>query len=423
MATRPVHRDEARTFVFGVVTLTLAVVVFVIGGIVQTGGPVPTKHYTYVKASFNDVGILKTGQAVKQNGIRIGQVSKIEYVDEAAHVTLRLDGDRSVYNDASAAVSNVSALGKKYVELDPGTRAAGELGDGVLPAARNGDSQSLEEALSALDPRTRASLRSAVQEVGGGVVGHGDDLHDVLRTAPDLLSDVRTVTGTLADESAELPALLASADRLAGRFAGRDAELEALLRNADATLAALAADEGAPLAASVHQLPPTLVEVRGALDALNQPLVDAHAALRELKPGGRALGRSSTDLRGFLRDAVGPLGKVPGVGEQALPAVDDLTRTLADARPLLPTVTSSLRSAGRLLFDFAPYTGDAAHFFAQHDLLSGTLGSDDEHYFAAMLTGVGLFSLAGAPDPLATNEFYPEPGTAWNHSTITEAHQ
>lgn len=417
---RPVHRDEARKFVWGLVTLAIAAVVFGIGGIVQTGGPVPAKSYTYVKASFHDVGILKSGKAVKQNGLRIGQVSSIEYKDGLAEVTLRLDGDRTVYNDAVATVSNVSALGKKYVELDPGTPASGELGDGVLPAEQNGDSQSLEDVLSALDPKTRSALRDSLGELGG-VAGHGQDLNDVLKNAPDLLADVRTVTGTLND--ADLPALLGAADTLAGRFAGRADQLEGLLRNADKTLAALATDDGQPLTATVRQLPSTLREAKAALDALESPLTDARLALTDLRPGGVALGRSSEDLRGFLRDAVGPLGKVPGVGELAQPAVDDLTETLADARPLLPTVTSSVGSLAELLGDFAPYAGDAGRFMSQHDLLSGTLGGDDKHYFAAMLTGLGLFSLAGAPDPLATNEWYPVPGTAWNHSTITEVDQ
>ena len=40
-----------------------------------------------------------------------------------------------------------------------------------------------------------------------------------------------------------------------------------------------------------------------------------------------------------------------------------------------------------MLGDFAPYAPDAGHFVAQNDLLSGTLGSPDKHYFAAMLTG------------------------------------
>jgi len=417
---RPVHRDEARKFVWGVVTIALAAIVFTIGGIVQTGGPVPVKSYTYVKAAFHDVGILKSGKAVKENGLRIGQVSAIEYKDGLAQVTLRLDGDRKVYSDAVATVSNVSALGKKYVDLDPGTPAAGELGDAVLPADRNGDSQSLEDALSALDPKTRTALRSSLDELGG-VAGHGQDLHDVLKNAPDLLADVRTVTGAVSDS--ELPGLLASADTLAGRFVGRESQIEGLIRNADKTMAALATDDGHPLAATVRQLPSTLREAKAALDALNSPLTDARVALTDLRPGGVALGRSSEDLRGFLRDSVGPLGKVPGVGKLAAPAVDNLTDTLADARPLLPTVTSSVNSLAQLLGDFAPYAGDAGHFVAQNDLLSGTLGSDDKHYFAAMLTGLGLFSLAGAPDPLATNEWYPAPGTAWNHSTITEVDQ
>lgn len=418
--TMPVHRDEARRFMFGIGTLALLVVVAIVGGIVQTGGALPAKKYTYVTATFSDVGILKTGKEVRTSGVRVGTVSEIEYVDGAAEVTLRLDGEQDIYDDATAFVGNVSALGKKYVDLDPGTADAGELGADGIPLEQTTPSTSVEDILGAFDPATRRQLQVALRELSTGLAGHGQDLNVVLARSPELLADLEVVTGALTSPSADLPGTLTSATRLVSRFRGREDQIAALMHNADLTVSALSVDDGDPLRRTVEALPPTLRDARGALDALHPPLADARVAVRDLRPGGEALGRSSGSLRAFLRNSVDPLERVPGIAEQAEPVVIDLTSTLADARPLIPRVSDGVQSLAELLFPAAPYAGDMGRFFSQHDLLSGTLGSDDQHYFAAMLTGAGLFSVNGLPDPLYGQESYPVPGTAWNHSTITD---
>jgi len=418
--TMPVHRDEARRFMFGIGTLALLVLVAIVGGIVQTGGALPGKKYTYVTATFSDVGILKSGKEVRTSGVRVGTVSEIEYDDGNAVVTLRLDGDRDVYADATAFVGNVSALGKKYVDLDPGTADAGELSEDGIPLAQTTPSSSVEDILGAFDPATRRQLKTALQELSTGLAGHGQDLNVVLARSPELLADVEAVTGALTGPEADLPGTLDSAAELVSRFRGREDQISALMHNSALTMDALSVDAGAPLRQTVEALPPLLDHARGALDALHPPLADARVAVHDLRPGGEALGRSSGALRDFLRNSVDPLQRVPGVAEQAEPVVVDLTATLADARPLVPRVRDGVRSLAELLFPAAPYAGDIGRFFSQHDLLSGTLGSDDKHYFAAMLTGVGLFSVNGLPDPLYGQESYPVPGTAWNHSTYTD---
>lgn len=421
MSTRPVHRDVAKKVVVGFAMILALLVVGWVGGIVQTGGALPGKDYTYVTAQFDDVGILKTGKDVKQDGLRVGTVSKIEYDDGLAVVTLRIDGEVDVYRDASAFVGNTSALGKKYVGFDPGTPEAGELGDQVIAVEATRGSTSLEDVLSALDPKTRSALQKAVGALGVGAAGHSEDLNAVLAAAPELLTDLETVMEAAGSDRADIASLLVSADDLVNRFNGRSGEIQALVDNVDRTVQALGVDDGKPLEETVAKLPSALRSADKALDDLYAPLGDAEIALRDLEPGARALGGATPDLRALLREAPEALDKVPGVADDAVPAVSSLTDTLADARPLLAPLRSSVESLAQLLYRFAPYSGDAARFFSQHDLLSGTLdGDDSKHYFAAQLTGVGLFSVAGLPDPLYRSEFYPCPGTAWNHATVTD---
>lgn len=421
MSNRPVHRDVARNVVVGMAMLLALVVVGWVGGIVQTGGALPGRSYTNVKARFDNVGILKTGKDVKQDGLRIGTVSRIDYVDGIAEVTLRLDGEVDVYRDATAFVGNTSALGKKYVGFDPGTKEAGELGDQPLALEATENSTSLEDVLSALDPKTRASLQRAVNSLAVGTTGHSEDLNAVLAASPHLLKDLETVMEAAGSEQADITGLLISADRLVNRFNGRADEIEGLVENADRTVQALGVDDGQPLEEAIAKLPSALDSADQALDDLYVPLGDAEVALARLRPGAEALGAATPDLRAVLREAPGPLDKVPGVAKVATPALSSLDDTLVDARPLLGPLKSSVDSLEHLLYRFVPYTNDAARFFAQNDLLSGILDGDpNQHYFAAQLTGVGLFSVAGIPDPLYRSEPYPCPGTSYNHATITD---
>lgn len=420
MAARPIHRDDARRFVWGVVVIIVLTIVGTLGVIVQTGRPLPGRSYTYVKAAFYGVGVLEKGKDVKQDGITIGTVSDVTHRDGEALVTLRLDGERAVYSDATAAMGNGSALGKQFISFDPGTPAAGDLGDREISAERTKSATQIEDIFAALDPKTRTALRSTLSELAEGMAGHGQDLNDLLAASPTLLADLEKVAEAASSNRAEVPKLIDNADRLVGRFDGREREIEALMDNADTTLAAVDVDHGRPLEQTIEGLPATLTSARQALDSLDKPLGDAHVAVGNLRTGGNALGRSTPDLRAFLRDSRGPLGRVPGVADTATPAVQDLTGTLRDARPLLPRVDGAVRSLDQLLYAFVPYAGDAGRFFSQDALLSGTLGDKDHHYFAAALTAVGLATVAGAPDPLYRNEPYPCPGTAWNHATVTD---
>lgn len=423
MSRAPIHRDDARRTVFGVVTLLLLVLVAVVGGIVQRGGALPGRSYTYVTADFTDVGILKPGKEVRQNGVRVGQVASISYTPQhTARVVMRLEGHHVVHQDATAAIGNVSALGKKYVILDMGTDASPPMASGaVIPVSRTQRSQSLEDIVADLDPSTLQSLNGALGTLSDGLAGHSADLNAFLASSPALLANLGTVTSALSSDRADLPGLLRSTDTLVSRFRGRENELRSMLRNTAATVRAFDTGKGQALENTVANLPASLYAAKQALDSLGGPLGDAEVAVQDLRTGGGSLGAATPALRSFLVTSPPTLDKVSGVAKAAQPAVVDLTTTLAYASPLVPRVTAAVGSLAGLLEPFAPYAADVGRFFAQNALLSGTLqGDDSKHYFAALLTAPGAFSLAGVPDPLYRSEPYPKPGTGYNHHTVTD---
>ena len=151
--------------------------------------------------------------------------------------------------------------------------------------------------------------------------------------------------------------------RLSSRFNGRSSTIADLVKQSATTLDAVSADGGTPLRSTVRELPGALGAVDSAMVKLHEPLTNTAAAMRSLAPGARALGRSSGDLRGFLRASVPVAAKVAPVAKLALPAVTDLTTTMSDARPLAPRVRDALGYAMTPLQVLAPYTTDMSELW------------------------------------------------------------
>jgi len=411
----PIHRDDVRRLGLGALTVAVGAVVAWVGITVQGGGALPLKDYTQVEAIFDDVGTLKPQQKVTQGGVRVGSVTDIRYENGRAHVTIRLDGDREIYRDASARIGNESALGKKYVDFDPGSAEAGELEEGVLGVEQTTDAVDLDTVLQTFDPKARHGLATGLRELGAGFLGHGPDLKDLAGRSPELFSDAETVVGTLAAPETNLDDLLVTADSLAGQFRGSEEELLALLDEASTTLEALNVDRADPLRATVAKLPATLRTARKGLASVNGPLRTTAAAAARLRPGVERLVAATPDLRGFLTESPPVARTVQEFTEQAAPAVEALVPAVQDLRPLIEVrLARALRLADPFLTEMAPWWPDFGALMANHNMLSGKI-SPTKHYFSAMLALPGIYNVS-LPDPLADVDPYPGPGNAFGRS-------
>jgi phospholipid/cholesterol/gamma-HCH transport system substrate-binding protein len=377
----------------------------------------PWAKTTEVKVAFRDVGALRPGDDVRLANLRVGQVKSVDFVDDQAVVSLQLDGEKQVYRNATAVVAARSSLGQKFVDIDPGDASAGELGrDEVIPVTRTRQAHEISEVLDIFDQPTRRGLAGTLQEVGGGVAGHSDNLHDLLAAGPSLLPDLATVSQALTDDGgADLRLMLGAAESLSGRFAQREAEIGELLGNLDRTLQAVAVDNGQPLEQTLTKAPETLRDLRGSLTNLQAPLADTEVAARQLQPGARALGVSTPDVRKILREGVTPLSRLPEVAEQAEPAVTGLTRTLADARPLAPRVTQAFDNAQQPLAVLRPYAPEVAALFnnAGNALSQG----DQAGHWLRIFLNIGTEVVTGTlplEDPMTSRNVYPAPGEAIN---------
>jgi phospholipid/cholesterol/gamma-HCH transport system substrate-binding protein len=409
--TTPEVRKRTRSFLVGLAALAA---LGVLGYVMFTAnqGRLPGSATTTVTAVFTDVGQADTNSEVRRNGQRIGSVAKIEVRDHHATVTMVLDGTVPIYGNATAAMWDQSALGQKFVELDPGDPSAGPLKGNTIAVTHTEPAHDLSQVLDIFDAPTRAAVRTALQQLGGGAAGYGPALNQFVSVAPRLLTNVGVVAEAASAPQTELPSLLRSGARLASRFDDDTQTIRTLLAQTNATLAAVNVDGTQPLRQSLRQLPGVLDGVDTALNSLHQPLADAQAAMVTLRPGAQALGQATPDLRGMLREAPAPLDKIPGVAKTAVPAIQELTHTLADARPLVPRLADGLSSAAVPLAVLAPYANDIATF--GDDMAGAMAPHDGFRHWLRLVLEVPNTSVVSGLGPLGAqpSDPYPAPGQA-----------
>lgn len=406
-------RQRRRAALVGAALIVGALVAVYVAFTSPQGLPFAT--HSYSKAAFEEVSGIRTGDDVRIAQVRVGQVRDIALQGDHAVLTMQFDNPHTVFHNARATINGRSALGQQYVNLEPGAPQSGELGSGeVLPSSQTKGSTQVLDLVQQLDQPTRDATASSLRQLGGGLKGHGSDLHDFVGSAPDELPKVGTVAKSLSiNNGADLTKMLSSLDRVSSRFQGRQDDLRHLVGQTDTTLEAVNADRGAKLRQTLDKAPSAARQLRGALSDAQRPLETTSSAMGRLNSGAKALGQSTPDLRGVLREAPTPLEKLPGVSEQAQPALSDLTRVVADARPVAPKVPATVESAATPLNVMAPYAPEIAKWFSY---ATYALNDGDAAGHSLRFTAVGAPDAAtgNVPlrDPTTNSDPYPAPGVS-----------
>lgn len=424
MRLRRAFGSRKISWVLGVLVLAVFAC-SVVFGINATHG-MPLAERKTIKAAFKDVGGLQVGDDVRIAGARVGFVDGIRVERGQSVAVLKIDDKTmKIYRNTTAtnaAVTSRSALGQKFVGLNPGTRNAGELPDGaIIPEQETESAKDVDQLFNVFDAPTRQATGVTVRALGGGTAGHGGDVNEFLRNGRDMLPDLANVSRSLATNHGDnLTAMMQSGNTLSARFNGRQQEIADLTQQVGTTMNALAVDGGKPVRDSLKQAPDTLREARGTLDALDAPLRDTKHAATVLRPGAESLGAATPDLRGVLREGVPPLNKVPGVAISARPAVEDLTGVMANARPVSEQLVKTANRAATPLSALAPYSGDMMHYFtAGANALSH--GDAAGNWLRIYLVPRAESASGTLPvkDPTVNRSPYPGPGKAAHDSAST----
>jgi ABC-type transporter Mla subunit MlaD len=311
---------------------------------------VPFRHHYTINAVVQNSNLIVPGSPVRIAGVTVGKVANVGRYRDTSMGEIAMHIDNSglpIHKDATLKIRPRLFLeGNFYVDLQPGTPATPDLGDGdLIPVTQTSTPVQIDQVLTALQSNTRGELQQAIQGFGAGLgvkptpsdnaqqdssvrgLTGGQALNAALTTAPQALTGTAKVTtGLLGTEPNDLSATIDGFGRAAAGLALHENDLSSLITHFNATMANFA-HHAADLSATVDELGPTAQA--------------ADAAFGHLKT-------AAAPTATFARNLSSSLPELPATITASEP-------WLAQARQLL-----SKQELGGLLHDLQPGTADLA---------------------------------------------------------------
>jgi phospholipid/cholesterol/gamma-HCH transport system substrate-binding protein len=314
------------------------------------------------------------GQTVVVAGVKIGDISKVELKDGLALVTM--DVERKflpIYRNATALVRPRTGLQDVFIELDPGSRAAGEFEEGdTIPASNTEPQIDLDQILEALDADTQAYLRMLIVGGGQGLKGRARDLGKVLGSLGPINRQLAQLNSEVATRRANLANLIHNFRVLTGSIARHDDEVAQLVDSSNAALGAIA-EQDLNVQRAVALLPGTLRTARSSLTKVGGLAEVLGPTFNNLRPFARGLPRLNASTKSVaqtfptIRDEIRPLVRA------ARDPIGDLrpaARRLARATPRLTDIGLEINRLGNM----AAYNPNGAEE-------PGTAGRDEGYLY------------------------------------------
>jgi ABC-type transporter Mla subunit MlaD len=307
--------------------------------------------------------------------------------------------------DSRAILRQKTLLGETYIELTPGTDAAGKIPEGGrLETAQVAPTVELDEILRAFDKETREGFQVWQKDLGKGIEGHGADFSDFLGVLPEftnntnevlkiLNSQERAVQEGIKNTGVVFDALTERGNQLSDWITTSNRLLETTGRRADR------------IRAIWRSFPEFITQSQLALRDLEDYAVNTDPLMRQLRPVGTQLSsllvnadKLSTDFNEFF---IG-LNRLIPASVKGLPAqsrfLDQTRNVLAQLDPFLRNLNPFLRFLGQ-------YRREIAAMLATDTAVTQAtdqIGQDRYHYLR-------LTSPVN-PEALAT---YPRPQNWW----------
>jgi phospholipid/cholesterol/gamma-HCH transport system substrate-binding protein len=359
---RTAIRKHARDFAF---VLGLVLVAAVVGGYILSNQrfylpkwvPVVGSDFVDYKAQFSTAQSVTPGQGqtVQIAGVDVGDITSVDLVDGRAVVTMKIRRQYTpIYKDATALLRPKTGLNDMVIELDPGTKTAGEAPAGwAVPVDQTLPNVNFDEILSSLDADTRDYLQLLLGSAGEGLAGQGKELSNTLKRFEPTGRYLAKLNGALELRQRNIRRSIHNFRLLAQAVGDKDDDLAALVDSSNRVFTAFA-NQDANLRSSLQQLPTALDATNTALaqvDALGKVLGPTLGALR---PGARALGPSLVQTRPFLQQTTPIIqNQLRPFARDALPVVKVLRPAAHDLAAVTPKLTTTVQVLNTLLNELA----------------------------------------------------------------------
>jgi virulence factor Mce-like protein len=353
------------------------------------GGAIPLKPKGYqFNIAVPEATTLGLEADVRVAGVPVGKVRQKALAPGGNRtlITIEIDPRYAPINrDAKAILRQKTLLGETYVELTPGSKAAGALPEGgTLANAQVVPTVQLDEIFTAFDEPTRQAFRVWQQDLAESFQGRGQEVSDAFGNLPSFASDATSALRILDSEAPALQRMIRDTGTVFAAITEDEAALRGLILNSSQVFQATA-EQNDKIAETFRTFPTFLDESKATFTRLRTFALETDPLITDLRPVARDLRPTLRDLRGLSPDLkqlfvdLGPLIDVSHVG---LPALNE---TLRGLDPLLEATTPFLEELNPILQWLQLYSSTLTDFLgnaAGGQAAKVETGTDDEvgHY-------------------------------------------
>ncbi|HEX8121884.1 MAG TPA: MlaD family protein [Solirubrobacteraceae bacterium] len=330
----------------------IAVIVTVVVTYLAFTKEIPFRGKYDVEALVPNAQNLKPGAKVRIAGVDVGKVSKVEGVEPgegelgAARIKLEIaDKARPIHKDATLKIRpRIFFEGNFFVDLQPGSPSAPELGDGeTIPLGQASNATQFDQILTALQSNTREDLRNVLAELNKAYSNGGSAaINRTTRYWEPAYKNTAIVNDAMHGRfEHDLSGYVKGAGVVAKALTRNKPQLQNLITDLKITAGAFSA-EGDELQRALGELPRTLRVGQTALAALNDAFPPLRRFVRALRPGVRSSLPAINAQIPFVRQLRGLVGE------------DELRGLAADLRPTVPALAQLNKATIPLLEQVRP---------------------------------------------------------------------
>jgi virulence factor Mce-like protein len=313
----------------GAVTVLVIIVAVFLAYNANNGLPFVSTYN--LRARVPNADALVKGNEVRVGGVRVGVVKKVVPVnigDGRTAAELSLSLDKSVEPlpvDSTITVRPKSALGLKFLQVTPGASKKGfKAGETIPVTAAHPEPVDIDQFFDMFDEHTRDAIRQNLAGFGNALAGRGPQLNEAFGALRRAVVSGQPVLRKIVEPSSNFAGFWRSLEALSATVAPV-AETQANMFVAlDRTFAAFARVSRPFIQETIEKSPPTLDEVNSDLPVLRPFLTDTARFFTALRPGVKALAKTSPVIAESLHAGIPVLNASPVLNEQLPPTAEAL---------------------------------------------------------------------------------------------------
>jgi ABC-type transporter Mla subunit MlaD len=315
--------------IVGAVTVLVLIVAVFLAYNANNGLPFVSTYN--LKARVPNATALVKGNEVRIGGSRVGVVKEVKPVQigngaVAAELDLSLDKSAEpIPVNSTMIIRPKSPLGLKYLQIVPGDSHKGLAAGETIPlSAARPEPVDIDEFFDMFDEKTRKAIQRNNAGFGNAFAGRGPQINAAFGALRSLAENGQPALRTLVDPGTDFGGFWEALEALSATVAPVAETQASMFVALDRTFAAFARVSRPFIQETIVKGPPTLDAVTADLPALRPFFRDAGRFFTALKPGARALGKTSPTINAALRAGIPALNRSPALFAQLNPTAEAL---------------------------------------------------------------------------------------------------